>query len=192
MSEKLKGCSLIFILKASNADISNYQKEEGPSMSTPLLIESMEKLLVLHNQLHETVVEKTEAIKNNDMQILTRLLREEQKHVTAIQIADQKRQQATAHVMNNQTETTLSEVIKITSGLERDQLVILQEKLTNVLAELKDANALNQQLLEYSLQFVNLNLDLLAPELELANYSKTPNEGFEQPGGGRSIFDSKA
>ena len=37
-------------------------------MSTQLLIESMEKLLILHNQLHETVVEKTEAIKNNDMQ----------------------------------------------------------------------------------------------------------------------------
>ena len=160
-------------------------------MSTQSLIESMEKLLALHNQLLGAVVEKTEAIKNNDMQILNRLLREEQKYVTAIQIADQKRLQATASLTNNE-DATVSEVIAITSGEERNQLVILQEKLSNVLAELKDANALNQQLLEYSLQFVNLNLDLLAPELEVANYSKTPNEGFEQPGGGRSIFDSKA
>ncbi|MFK4997184.1 hypothetical protein ACI2OX_05010 [Bacillus sp. N9] len=54
---------------------------------------------------------------------------------------------------------------------------------------MKNKNALNQQLLTYSLQFVHMNLDMLAPDQELPNYSKTRNEASEQS---RSFFDSKA
>lgn len=161
-------------------------------MSAQSLIETLEKLLELHYGLHKTALEKTEAIRQNDMQALTKLLREEQKLITSIQISDQKRQKEAAIMMNNQKNATVSEVILSTTGEDKEQLERLQDNLTNVIADLKETNTLNQQLLQYSLQFVNMSLDILAPESELPNYTKTQNEGFEQPGGGRSIFDSKA
>lgn len=160
-------------------------------MATQALIESMEKLLVLHELLLKSAAEKTEAIKNNDMQEISKLLREEQKHVTAIHVADNSRQQAATVLMDGNTDGTISDVIGKVDGSEREQLIFLQEKLTAVIDELKTANSLNQQLLKYSLQFVNMNLDLLAPEPELPNYLKTQT-GNEQLGSGRSMFDSKA
>ncbi|MEK3888042.1 flagellar protein FlgN [Bacillus sp. FSL K6-3431] len=159
-------------------------------MATQLLVESMETLFTIHNLLLEAAIEKTEAIKKNDMQKLSGLLREEQKHITAIQVADQKRQKAVAILMNN-NEATISDVIEELIGPEQVELKLLQERLIAVIAELKNANALNQQLLTYSMQFVNMNLDILAPEPELPNYSKTNNEN-DQPETGRSMFDSKA
>ncbi|MBS4178276.1 flagellar protein FlgN [Lederbergia citrea] len=161
-------------------------------MSAQSLIESMEKLLALHNQLHETAVEKTKAIHNNDVQELNRIFREEQKYVAAIQVADKKRQQAVALLSNGNVEVTISDIIDMLEGSDREQLTELQVKLLGVLTELKEVNALNQQLLTYSLQFVNMNLDLLAPEPELPNYSKTQSENNDHPNTGRSIFDSKA
>lgn len=167
------------------------KKEGGQQMATQILVEAMEKLISIHKLLLETANEKTEAIKKNDMQSLTRLLREEQKHVAAIQVADQNRLKATIHLTNNK-EATISKIIEGLSGSEQEKLIILQEKLIKIIDELKDKNALNQQLLTYSMQFVNMNLDILAPEQELPNYSKTRNEGNDQPEAGRSIFDSKA
>lgn len=171
-----------------NVDIT---KEEGQQMATQLLVEAMEKLISIHKNLLETANEKTDAIKKNDMQELTRILREEQKHVAAIQVADQNRQKATIHLTNNK-EATISEIITKLNGAEQEQLIFLQEKLVAIIDELKDKNTLNQQLLTYSMQFVNMNLDILAPEKELPNYSKVRNEGSDQPEAGRSIFDSKA
>ena len=58
-----------------------------------------------------------------------------------------------------------------------------------VLRELKDINELNQQLIQQSLQFVNLQLDLLLPN-ELDNYSK--EQAGQEPMPKLSLFDSKA
>ncbi|MBS4219329.1 flagellar protein FlgN [Bacillus sp. FJAT-49711] len=161
-------------------------------MSVQLLIESMEKLLILHQQLYETAIEKTEVIKANDIKSLDKLLREEQKLATSIQIAENKRQQATAILSNGDKGTTVSQLIQKLEGLDKNKLSELQEKLSNVILELQETNALNQQLLQYSLQFINLNLDLLAPEQELPNYTKTQNEVSDNANIGRSVFDSKA
>ena len=50
-------------------------------------------------------------------------------------------------------------------------------------------NGLNQQLIQQSLQFVNLQLDLLLPN-ELDNYSK--EQDGQEPMPKLSLFDSKA
>ncbi|MBS4195508.1 flagellar protein FlgN [Lederbergia citri] len=161
-------------------------------MSVQLLIESMEKLLRLHEQLHNAALEKTEALKKNDIKSLDKLLREEQKLVTSIQITENKRQQATAILTNDDKTATISQIIQQLEGPNKDTLSILQVKLSNVISELQETNTLNQQLLQYSLQFINLNLDLLSPEPELPNYTKSQGEASENALTGRSVFDSKA
>ncbi|MBS4200398.1 flagellar protein FlgN [Bacillus sp. FJAT-49732] len=161
-------------------------------MSVQLLIESMEKLLSLHQQLHTTALEKTEAIKINEIKNLDKLLRDEQKLVTSIQIEENKRQQATAILTNDDKTTTISQIIQQLDGTNREILSELHVKLTAVISELQETNVLNQQLLQYSLQYINLNLDLLSPEPELPNYTKSQGEASGNANTGRSVFDSKA
>ncbi|MCR2822358.1 flagellar protein FlgN [Lederbergia panacisoli] len=161
-------------------------------MTTQALIEAMEKLLDLHNELLQTANEKTTALKDNNIEQLTKILRTEQKIAASIQITNSKRQQVAEFLTKGNKEVTISDIIEMLEGQEREELQQLQEALSAVLAQLKDVNELNQQLLKLSLQFIHLNLDLMAPELDNANYTKTRDEMNDQPSPGRSIFDSKA
>ncbi|MBP1913360.1 flagellar biosynthesis/type III secretory pathway chaperone [Lederbergia galactosidilyticus] len=160
-------------------------------MSSQTLIEAMETLLDLHQQLLAMTIEKTEVLQKNDIETLSKMIREEQKVLTAIQVAEQKREKASL-LITNQKEATVSDILKELEDAQQERLSELQIALIQVLGELQEANALNQQLLQYSLQFVNMNLDLLAPEQELPNYTKeqgTTNPYSEQK---RSMFDSQA
>src|SRR5690606_22560600 len=123
-------------------------------MSVQLLIQSMGKLLSLHEQLHKAALEKTEAIKKNDIKSLDKLLREEQKLATSIQITENKRQQATAIVSSGDKTATISQIIQQLEGPYKDTLSDLQVKLSHMISELQETNALNQQLLQYSLQLI--------------------------------------
>ncbi|WP_062108979.1 flagellar protein FlgN [Bacillus niameyensis] len=160
-------------------------------MTSQTLIESMEKLYTLHEQLHKVALEKTAALKQNDIQALGKLLREEQKLVAEIQIANRSREQA-VELLTGEKGMTMSDLISKMVEPEREKLNDLQMQLSTLLQELQNANDLNQQLLQYSLQFVNMNLDMLAPEPELPNYTKTREEASEYPGTDRPVFDSKA
>lgn len=160
-------------------------------MSSQTLIEAMETLLDLHQQLLAMTIEKTEVLQKNDIETLSKMIREEQKVLTAIQVAEQKREKASL-LITNQKEATVSDILKELEDAQQERLSELQIALIQVLGELQEANVLNQQLLQYSLQFVNMNLDLLTPEQELPNYTKeqgTANPYSEQK---RSMFDSQA
>ncbi|MCJ7843296.1 flagellar protein FlgN [Lederbergia sp. NSJ-179] len=160
-------------------------------MSSQTIIESMETLLDLHKQLLSMTVEKTEVLQKNDIEALSKMLREEQRLLTAIQVADQKREKASKFI-TNQGEATVSNILKELNDADQEKMSQLQIALIQVLGELQEANALNQQLLEFSLQFVNMNLDLLAPEQEIPNYTKEQGTDNAYSGNDRSMFDSKA
>ena len=88
-------------------------------------------------------------------------------------------------------EMTLSKCIEQTSNEEKTTLENLKIELEEGVKRLKAQNELNQQLLEQSLQFVNLSLDMLLPEIDAFNYDR-PNHEQDITGEKRSIFDSKA
>ena len=161
-------------------------------MTTQTLIEAMEKLLDLHKELLQTANEKTTALKSNDVEELTKLLRNEQKLAASIQITNNKRQQVAELLANGNKEVTISDIIEMLEGAEQERLLQLQAQLGSVITQLKEVNDLNQQLLKLSLQFIHLNLDLMAPELDNANYTKTRNETNDHASPSRTILDSKA
>ncbi|GIN70746.1 hypothetical protein J14TS2_12210 [Bacillus sp. J14TS2] len=160
-------------------------------MSSQTLIESMENLLALHRQLLTLTIEKTEVLQKNDIEALSQMLREEQKILTAIQVADQKREKASL-LITNQKETTVSEILKELDDADQEKISELQSTLIDVLGELQNVNGLNQQLLQYSLQFLNMNLDMLAPEQEVPNYTKEQGKTNPYSESNRSMFDSQA
>ena len=149
----------------------------------------MEKLLKLHQSFLQLSKEKTDILKKGDMDALQLLLRNEQKHISAISIIDKERQKIVAGLFPGQPNLTITECIPHLESTEQESIVAIQDQLMQVLRELKDINELNQQLIQQSLQFVNLQLDLLLPN-ELDNYSK--EQAGQEPMSKLSLFDSKA
>ncbi|WNS81296.1 flagellar protein FlgN [Domibacillus sp. DTU_2020_1001157_1_SI_ALB_TIR_016] len=146
-----------------------------------MLIETLEKQLALHKSLLALAQAKTEAIKQNKMDELNRIVRDEQKHVSAIMILEKKR---TEH-----SGQTLTELLPSLSAEERQGAEEIRGQLITVLQELQRTNRLNEELLDQSLQFVHLQLDLLAPP-EAGNYA--PDGDSDQTPSAGPIFDSKA
>ena len=158
-------------------------------MSAQELTNVMEKLLKLHHSFLQLSKEKTDILKKGDMDALQSLLRNEQKHISAISIIDKERQKIVTGLFPGQPNLTITECIPHLESTEQESIVAIQDQLMQVLRELKDINELNQQLIQQSLQFVNLQLDLLLPN-ELDNYSK--EQAGQEPMPKLSLFDSKA
>ncbi|TKC17031.1 flagellar protein FlgN [Robertmurraya kyonggiensis] len=155
-------------------------------MAQPLF-KILDKLLKLHKSLYQIAVEKTEVLKKGDLEALNNLMKNEQSHISAIQMVEKERVKLMQELLPGKKEATLQECLALFTGNEKEDLEALQEGLTQQLLELKTVNDLNQQLLEQSLQVVSLNLDLLVPN-NPANYSKDEEEDMPN----LSIFDSKA
>lgn len=145
-----------------------------------MLIETLEKQLALHKSLLGLAYAKRTAIKENKMDELNRIVRDEQKHVSAVTILEKQR--------NAKSEGTVMEQLPQLSVEEQSRVFELRDELVTVLADLRAANDLNAELLDQSLQFVHLQLDLLAPQ-DAGNYA--PEGDQDGPSSG-PIFDSKA
>ncbi|WP_028393524.1 flagellar protein FlgN [Bacillus cihuensis] len=162
-------------------------------MPTEKIITVLDKLIKLHKGLYELASRKTEIIKRSDMDALTALLNEEQKYVKAIEMIDRERE-ATVHEFlmarsPGMAKATLTEIIEMVDGPEKQELVRLRAELNDEVSHLKEKNSLNQQLIYQSLQYVNLSLDMLRPRPQEYNYEKPIQNKNRQA---KSIFDSQA
>ena len=164
-------------------------------MSATNLITTLEKLYKLHKSLFDLSVNKTDVIKQGDMSELDRVLKDEQKHLAAINTVEAERQRESSHYLQSRgvpfnQAPTISQCIEHSSFEEQESLAQWQEKLVDIIGELKAQNELNQKLVYQSLQFVNMNLSMTQPQTESSTYSR-PN-GEKKAPASRSIFDSKA
>ncbi|MFP7479047.1 flagellar protein FlgN [Terribacillus saccharophilus] len=163
-------------------------------MALQALLETIEKLHTLHRSLLEISRLKTDHLKANDMESLQKQLLAEKKHVQAVAQIEKLRIAQTeswAVVSGLPVPATVSELLELIT----DQKVALQFEqeligLTETVTELKKQEALNQQLLEQSMQFLQVSLDMLAPSIQSLNYG-TSNQDQQRPQN-RALFDSKA
>ncbi|ASN04724.1 flagellar protein FlgN [Virgibacillus necropolis] len=157
------------------------------------IIKSMEKLIMLHESLLVISEQKTVAIKEGNMEKLQPLLVKERKHVQALEQMETSRQKevkAWFEVNNlqgkNETITTMLEMID-----DKEQQKVLEDvtiHLTHSVTNLKRQEQLNQALIQQSLQFVELSLDMMNPSITNLNYGNTKETESIK----RSVFDSKA
>ena len=166
-------------------------------MSVKAITELLESLAMIHHELNQAAGQKVELIKKGDMPALEELVRAEAKLARKAQATEAMREKVVRTFLVSKgrvTENaTLAEIKEWATAEEREQLDALQQRLLTEIHALKRQNELNQQLIEESLRFVNLSLDLMVPYQEDISY-KRPNEHNEdQPyDTGRSLFDSKA
>ncbi|TMU84299.1 flagellar protein FlgN [Bacillus sp. BHET2] len=164
-------------------------------MSATPLITTLEKLYKLHKSLFDLSVDKTDVIKQGEMSELDSVLKGEQKHLAAINTVEVDRQRESSHYLQSRgvvlnDAPTISQCIEHSSPEDQATLVHWQQKLVDIISELKIRNELNQKLVYQSLQFVNMNLSMMQPEPDQSTYSR-PNGEKKSPTG-RSMFDSKA
>jgi len=145
-----------------------------------MLIETLEKQLALHKSLLGLAHAKRTAIKENKMDELNRIVRDEQKHISAVTILEKQR--------NANSAGTVMDQLPQLSEEEQKQALPLRDELVDLLMELRAVNELNAELLDQSLQFVHLQLDLLAPP-DAGNYAP---EGEQDERSSGPLFDSKA
>lgn len=154
----------------------------------------MEKLVQTHCQFNELAQEKSEALTKGDISHLRTLLQKESALLKQLQQQEQERLRLVRMFMNGKglvTEGgTISELLPHICEEEEKQLVSLQQVLLKEIEKLKIQNELNQKLIQDSLRFVNLSLDVLQPEVDTGNYGRTNQEDDEPHG--RSLFDSRA
>jgi flagellar biosynthesis/type III secretory pathway chaperone len=168
----------------------------GHSMSAKRLIQLLEKHLHLHKGLLQLANKKTEILKKGDIKALNSIMKEEQKYIALINQNERERinivEDMISKSSNPKQDPTLTTCIELTEEPERLVLDKLKNEISTVVLELKNANLLNQQLIQQSLQLVNILLDMFKPQPQEINYGRTNTSSSLQYISGRSRFDSKA
>ncbi|MBN8235319.1 flagellar protein FlgN [Halobacillus kuroshimensis] len=160
-------------------------------MTIGTIITLMNKLTQLHKSLLTVSQTKTEALKHNETDEMQKLLQQERKHVQAVKQIEKQRTEAAAEWFKQKGHTgqdeTVSAMLELHSGEEKEELQRAYEALIFVLSDLKQQEALNAELIQQSMQFISLSLNTLEPSIQSLNYG---NQKQEAPK--RSLFDSKA
>jgi flagellar biosynthesis/type III secretory pathway chaperone len=151
-------------------------------METAQMTSLLERLLQSHNDLLTLGERKTVVLKSGDMKALDVLLKEEDLQVKKLQQIEKERLLKFANV-------TLRDVLEQAEAPAKDRLKILQNRLIEIYDALKERNQLNQDLLEQSLQYVNMSLSMVQLQNEPELYSK---HHADEHTSNISLFDSKA
>lgn len=159
------------------------------------IIRVMEGQLSTHEELIEVGELKKSCIVNGDVQSLSKLLSRESTLIKKVAALEESREQAVTAYFSEKgmalTAPTMEELLKVTFRLEeKKELRRVREKLLERIAQLKEVNELNQQLLQQSLHYVNISIDLLTdqPNQEFT-YSKPQQTANPSR---RGVFDRKA
>ncbi|WP_010098536.1 flagellar protein FlgN [Ornithinibacillus scapharcae] len=150
-------------------------------------------LILIHEQLLALSIEKTALVKEGNVEKLQPTLVKERKAVQQLEQAEEERQKEVATWFVNHgvkvDEVTLSNLMNhIEIEAEKKELEDAAVRLTEAIVKLKQQEELNMALIQQSMQFVQLSIDLLSPSLKNMNYGKDKGPSDVN----RSVFDSKA
>ncbi|MGD6776470.1 flagellar protein FlgN [Sutcliffiella horikoshii] len=154
-------------------------------MSIPTIITLLEKMLTLHAYLYELTVRKEEIVKENKVEELQQITREEKQYTRAIVQLEKQRTELSEG-------KTVTELAELGTPEEKTALHGLKQRLTETISNIQTQNELNQLLLEQSLQFVTMTLNTLNPQPSAVNYEKPANTKKSVSAPARSLFDSRA
>lgn len=164
-------------------------------MSVKAIFETMAQLVSQHKELNVISAEKMELIKANDTKKLTALLKKESKQIRAIEKIEKDRQEAVTAFLHTKKETgaegTVSILLKHLPKDYHEPLIKLQEGLLEEMEQLRKKETLNRTLVEDSLHFVQMTMDMIQPDPEAIHYNHPGGTATDRREG-YSIFDSKA
>lgn len=159
---------------------------------TVQLIRILNQLTTMHKELLGLSKQKTEALTKNELDSFQALLSKEKKLVIQLEEQEKERQQIVeAWSREQQLATAFPTVTEILEALNEDDQKEVENaaiQLTDTMTALKRQEQLNQGLLQESMKFVQLSMELINPTIQSMNYG-TKADGRVND---RSLFDSKA
>lgn len=149
----------------------------------------------MHEQLLTLSKDKTEAIKDSDNEKLVNHLTKERQVLQKIEQLERVREQLVDQhftQLNIKTEDkTITELLKTIQ--DKNDKQILEEsvaKLIQLIVSIRENEQLNSELLQQSMQFVQLSLEMIQPQAQSISYGNQAER--KDSGQKRSVFDSKA
>jgi flagellar biosynthesis/type III secretory pathway chaperone len=131
------------------------------------LLDIMAELEQLHQEVLDMAEQKKQVLIRNDINELNRIVHKEHQLLKQIGESEDRRKEAIdrfliARGFRPNPLVTVKDLIKLAFKAD-DKMALMgaQAALSSTLIKLKEANALNQKLLEQSLMFVNHSLDLI-------------------------------
>ncbi len=130
------------------------------------LVETLEKQIVLYNDLYEIGKEKKKIIIDNDLETLTTMNTVENTIISKINRLEKKRVETVndiCDVLAIKTDNfTLTELSMNLSDIDDKKNVLeIREKLNEVSEKLSAVNTVNRTLVESSLEYVNFSMNAI-------------------------------
>lgn len=166
-------------------------------MPIPGLVASMDRLIELYGQLLTLAKQKTGILVHNEVEQLNQIVHKETQLMKQVTESDRQRVEAIGEVMRQKGYTpnsaiTITELMKLIFNAEDKQAIAERQKhLLAVIDELRQVNALNQQMIEQSLAFIEHSMDVvLGPPDNDAVYQNPMQQaqGLKRKG----YFDTRA
>lgn len=166
---------------------------EDVDLSIQPVIKLLEKLVQAHELLFKMSKQKTEDIKGSHTEQLQATLIKEQKQVQSIELIEAKRLTEVNDWLNQRQlppeKGTITHMLEeLSNDIEKEALENVTVRLSELIVNIKQQEQLNQALLQQSMQFVQLSLNMMQPSIENMNYHKDHSPMVTE----RSLFDSKA
>lgn len=167
-------------------------------MTTDRMVGLLSDVHKQHEKLMELSLQKTEALKKNDIKSLDHLLNLENQCIQRIEALEDERVKEVEVLLNRHgivadENPALAQLLRFFDQEQQDKLIEVQEQLRATIQKLQEQNELNNELTRQSLQFVNASLSIMEPKQPTANYGR-PGQAQQKNSYQKqqSIFDSKA
>ncbi|GAB6991330.1 flagellar protein FlgN [Paenibacillus pini] len=167
-------------------------------MSVQSLVNLLEQLDVAHKYMLDLAILKKKAVMDNNVDSLIRLMNQETKGMKQIELLEQQRvseaqQFLQACGIKSQLNLTLTEISRLVFDIEdKQKLLQIQKQLSETMTQLKEANDLNQKLMEQSLSFIDYSLEVMVGRPNQEATYQHPSERNSGLGSRAGIFDSRA
>lgn len=163
-------------------------------ISVQQMIDIIQQLTAIHEKLVEVSLQKTDHIKLSNTEKLAKLLTLEKQYMQELEQKEKEREQLVRAFFKekdaNTDEYTVSELFRVIEDeAEKQTLEQAVTSLVEVIVRLKESEHLNRSLLEQSMQFVHLSLDMLQPTTKNINYGANNQQRLANSK--QSVFDSK-
>ena len=159
--------------------------------STEQLILTLEKESEIYRDILSIAYQKSECIRDQNIEALEKLANEEQGLVIALFKMEEVREKVVDLMMreyNVEFVQNLSELAEFMPLEAKQKVLEAKDKLLVLVKNTSDENRFNQRLLEERLAMIQVNIDLLTQLNSSGAYDKKANnEAFER----KNIFDAR-
>ncbi|KDR94755.1 FlgN protein [Peptoclostridium litorale DSM 5388] len=154
-------------------------------------IQILSRQLHLNKRLLELANEKREVLLGDDVKRLSEMIIDEQEMVKEMILLEKERASEAARIGRGagiRKVEDIKEIVGRKSVEKMHEIEGLANELRRVLEELEEKNSTNQALMQFTLEYIDLNVNIMTAKREPSGYSK--DKTLPLPGGGVS-FDSK-